>query len=234
MGFTSNFIDRLDELTVQVDEFVTQNKKKADELVLNIHHLKADEKQNIDSLLRQLKLVQHERGAVVSSEIDVRGVAEQRNTLESKHLKLEQEVVRLSSKNRLDKSQMEDVLLKETAMRQKADKTQERKKVAEAARGVTVQELTKGLLNYKFTGLSFAQGGEKSSLDFTFNRLDPADELRKFTFTVSLDETKNYQLSNCNPSLDKIKTRQLVDQLNLDGKEGFSDFTIDMRKLFKG
>jgi len=232
-GFTSNFIDRLGESTRQLDEFVAQNKEKANALVSNLHQVEADEQQNIDSLLRKLKSVQHERGVVASSAKDGGGVAEQRKMLESKQLKLEQEVSRLTSKNRVDKSQMEDVLVKETAMRQKADKTRERKEAAEAARGVTLEDLTKGLLNYKFTGLSFARGGEKGILDFKFTKVDPADESRHFSFTVYLDEDNDYQLSNCNPSLGKTKTRPLVDQLNLDGKEGFNSFTIGIRKLFK-
>jgi len=68
---------------------------------------------------------------------------------------------------------------------------------------------------------------------FKFTKVDPADESRHFSFTVYLDEDNDYQLSNCNPSLGKTKTRPLVDQLNLDGKEGFNSFTIGIRKLFK-
>ena len=33
-------------------------------------------------------------------------------------------------------------------------------------KGLTIQDLTKGLLNYKFTGLSFSKGGEDGSMKY--------------------------------------------------------------------
>lgn len=50
-----------------------------------------------------------------------------------------------------------EILAEEIAIRQKADEVKARKEEIETARGITVEDLTKGLLNYKYTGLTFEQ-----------------------------------------------------------------------------
>lgn len=57
-----------------------------------------------------------------------------------------------------------EVLAEEAAIRVKADEVRKKKEEIEMARGITLEDLTKGLLNYKFTGLSFVQG-EKGALE---------------------------------------------------------------------
>ena len=56
-----------------------------------------------------------------------------------------------------------EVLAEEAAVRSEADKVRAKKEEIEMARGITVEDLTKGLLNYRFTGLNFAKG-EKGTL----------------------------------------------------------------------
>lgn len=59
-----------------------------------------------------------------------------------------------------------DVLLREAELRRKADAQRKRKEDAEMEKGLTIQDLTKGLLNYKFTGLSFSKGCEDGSMKY--------------------------------------------------------------------
>ena len=114
-GFTSAFTDRIEESCRRLDDFVQTNKNKADSLVLDLKKVEADEQRNIDSLLRQLKSLQHERGVAErnnngggsSSAAIGGGVADQRKKLEDKQVKLEQEVSILESKNRVEKSQLD-------------------------------------------------------------------------------------------------------------------------------
>jgi hypothetical protein len=45
-----------------------------------------------------------------------------------------------------------------------------------------------------------------------------------------VDENKDYNLSNVNPPLDKIKTDPVLETLNADGKNGFNLFAVGMSK----
>ena len=56
-------------------------------------------------------------------------------------------------------------MAEEAAIRRKANEVRAKKEEIEMARGITVEDLTKGLLNYKFTGLTFEQG-EKGALRY--------------------------------------------------------------------
>lgn len=60
-----------------------------------------------------------------------------------------------------------EVMAEEAAIRKKADEVRAKKEEIEMARGITVEDLTKGLLNYKFTGLTFEQG-EKGALRYVY------------------------------------------------------------------
>jgi len=234
-GFTSNFITRLEESHSRLDEFVQTNEKKADSAVADLKKTEADKQQNIDSLLRQLHSLQHERGVVKNNSKQgnaTGGVAEQRHKLENKGVELEQEVSLAKGKNRLEEAQLDEVLAEEASVRRKADEVRKRKEDIETARGITVEDLTKGLLNYRFTGLTFEQG-KMGALSFKFTKLDREDQLRPFTFILSMDAKNDYQLSDVNPPLDQIRTNPILKGLNADGKNGFNSFMVGMRKLFK-
>ena len=65
---------------------------------------------------------------------------------------------------------------------------------------------------------------------FKFTRLDKDDPKSPFTFILSVDENKDYILSNVNPPLDKSKTDPVLETLNADGKNGFNLFAVGMSK----
>ena len=168
-GFTSSFVDRIATARRRLDQYIETNKQKADELVAELKTCEDNEQSKIDSLLRQLKSLQYERGVAESSSTNNKstsadgggvtgGVAEQRQKLESKQAKLQQEVEMLQSKNRMEQSRLDEVLIKEKEVREEAQKVRARKMEVEAQRGMTLEDLTKGLLNYKYTGLTFQKG----------------------------------------------------------------------------
>lgn len=59
-----------------------------------------------------------------------------------------------------------EVMAEEADVRRKADQVRAKKEEIEMARGITVEDLTKGLLNYRYTGLTFEQGGEKGKIRY--------------------------------------------------------------------
>jgi hypothetical protein len=112
LGFTSNFVARLEDSRRRLDDFVETNKRTADYRVADLKKVHADEQQGIDSLLRQLKSLQHERGVAAmsrngSDDNAMGGVAVQRKKLESKQVKLEEEISMLKSKNRIEQAQLD-------------------------------------------------------------------------------------------------------------------------------
>eukprot|EP00578_Thalassiosira_sp_NH16_P008205 CAMPEP_0181111216 /NCGR_PEP_ID=MMETSP1071-20121207/19153_1 /TAXON_ID=35127 /ORGANISM="Thalassiosira sp., Strain NH16" /LENGTH=241 /DNA_ID=CAMNT_0023195087 /DNA_START=19 /DNA_END=744 /DNA_ORIENTATION=+ len=233
-GFSSDFIDRLDESRRRCEEYAEANERRADSILADLRKVSADEQRGIDSLLRRIRSLRQERGIIDGDGSDGGGggIAERRKRLEDKRAKLEQEVSMLESRNRVEQTQLEEVLAEEADVRGKADKVRARKEEIEMARGVTVEDLTKGLLNYRYTGLTFELGG-KGALRFKFTKLDPEDHSRKFTYTLSMDDNNEYQLSDVNPTLDEKQTNSLLDDLNADHKNGFNTFVVGIRKLFK-
>ena len=112
LGFTSNFVARLEESRRRLDDFVEINKRVADCRVNDLKKVQADEQQSIDSLLRQLKSLQYERGVVAMSRNEsddnaTGGVAVQRKKIESKQVKLEEELSMLKSKYRIEQAQLD-------------------------------------------------------------------------------------------------------------------------------
>ncbi len=52
-----------------------------------------------------------------------------------------------------------EIMAEEAAVREKADKIREKEEETEMARGMTLEEVTKGLLYFRYTGLTFQTGG---------------------------------------------------------------------------
>mmetsp|Transcript_39876 Transcript_39876/g.84969 ORF Transcript_39876/g.84969 Transcript_39876/m.84969 type:complete len:244 (-) Transcript_39876:768-1499(-) len=235
-GLTSDFVNRIAESRRRLVDYVDTNKKEADSLAADVKKVGSDEQRNIDSLIRQLKSLQHERGRAESANGSgngaVGGIAEQRQKLESKQVELERKVSILQSRNVTEQAELDEVMAEEAAVRKKADEVRAKKEEIEMARGITVEDLTKGLLNYRYTGLSFVKG-ERGALKFKFTKLDREDQSRQFMFTLSIDENSDYQLSDVNPPLDQRKTDPVLYCLNKDAKNGFNSFAVGMRKLFK-
>ena len=59
-----------------------------------------------------------------------------------------------------------EVITEEKAIRQKANEVRAKKEEIEMARGITMEDLTKGLLNYKYTGLTFEKGAKAGDLRY--------------------------------------------------------------------
>ncbi|KAL3768040.1 hypothetical protein ACHAWU_005498 [Discostella pseudostelligera] len=245
-GFTSGCLNRLETSRRKLNIFTDANKKRVDNILSDLQQLQSNEQQKIDSLLRQLKSLQYERGAVEklkdsssnnSADNGTGGggggcMAERRKKLESKQKKLEEEVSMLESRNRMEKQQLDEIMAEEAAVRKRADEVRKKKEEIEMARGITLEDLTIGLLNYRYTGLTF-QTLQDGTLSFKFTKLDRNDPSRPFTFMLSTDENDQYMLSKVNPSISQTKTDAILDELNKDGTNGLNKFAIGMRKLFK-
>ena len=115
--FTSNFVSRIEQSHETLNEYITSQKSQADTLLTQLQTLSTTEQQSIDTLLSQLNSLQYERGVAAAANSSgggegnnggsVRGLAEQRQKLESKQLKLEEGVERLRHENRVEQDQLD-------------------------------------------------------------------------------------------------------------------------------
>lgn len=123
LGFTSDCLKRIEASRRNIDEFVEANKKRADAAVSDLKRIQSIEQQKIDSLLRQLKSLQYERGVIekskegggnktddANSKTGGGGIVERRNKLESKLKRLEEEASMLDARNRIEKEQLEGMM----------------------------------------------------------------------------------------------------------------------------
>ena len=115
--FTSNFVSHIEQSHETLNEYITSQKSQADTLLTQLQTLSTTEQQSIDTLLSQLNSLQYERGVAAAANSSgggegnnggsVRGLAEQRQKLESKQLKLEEGVERLRHEHRVEQDQLD-------------------------------------------------------------------------------------------------------------------------------
>ncbi|EED96090.1 predicted protein [Thalassiosira pseudonana CCMP1335] len=235
-NFTSSFLTSLTAHEAKLTAYITSQKSHADALTSALHAAHAADQEGIDALLRQLKSLQYERGVAQeasASSANGGGLAEQRKKLEGRQKKLEGEVEMLRGKKRVEQAQLDDILHEEATLRTAAQAVREKKREIEETKNTTIEDLTKGLLNYQHVGLTFERKERGGLL------LDPSDTKRPFSFQLNMNEaTRNFGLSECSPSLDGGKIDAILDKLNGDlngnvASNGWNDFIVAMRKLFK-
>lgn len=211
-------------------------------------HNIAGAQEDIDSLLMHLKSLQMERGIAeerggggegdgegdAGGEGDAAavGMAKRRMDLEAKKMTLEEGVSVLKGAHKKEQNHLDDVLEEEAIHRRKAKEIQFQKKEIEEAKSTTIEDLTMGLMNYKYVGLDFIKG-EVGSLIFKFVDIDPDDRNRPFRFTLNVNDDDFFELANCSPSLDELRTKALMEQLVSDPDDGFNTFIMGMRNLFR-
>ncbi|KAL7475728.1 hypothetical protein ACHAW6_001635 [Cyclotella cf. meneghiniana] len=231
-GFTAPFLSTLSIQRSTFTSWLDSEKSRIDSIAEQISNLHGEKQRRIKGLLRRLDEVRCQRGLVNGDgDVSVGGVAQQKRALEEKQRKLVADAKVLRDKNRAAQMELDELLAEQSHQQTLAEATRSKKVQLAEMKNTTVEDLTKGLLNYKYVGLGFERVGVEGDLLFKFTRLDPTDLLRPFSFILTLRQ--NYELSSCDPPLDKKKTDELLSILNSDADNGFMYFLVGMRKLFK-
>eukprot|EP00804_Cyclotella_cryptica_P023655 CCRYP_017687-RA/>CCRYP_017687-RA protein AED:0.08 eAED:0.08 QI:166/1/1/1/0.66/0.5/4/1483/240 len=228
-GFTATFISTLSANRSSYKSWLASEKSRIDDIAEQISNLHGEQQRQITGLLRRLDEVRSQRG-LVNGDNDG-GVAQQKRALEEKQSKLVADVEVWRDKNRVGKIQLDELLAEQSHQETLANATRSKKLQVQEMKNTTLDDLTKGLQNYKYVGLGFERVGVEGELLFKFNKLDPNDVRRPFSFILTLRQS--YELSSCNPELDKKKTDELLNILNSDADNGLMYFLVGMRKLFK-
>jgi hypothetical protein len=91
-----------------------------------------------------------------------------------------------------------------------------------------LNELTKGIANYRRLGLEFEKIND-DRLRLVFTLIDPRAPEKKFSFTVKITDSDVYRVDTCEPAVPR-----LADLLNtLNETNDFSAFVQSMRSEFK-
>mmetsp|Transcript_16029 Transcript_16029/g.36076 ORF Transcript_16029/g.36076 Transcript_16029/m.36076 type:complete len:106 (-) Transcript_16029:385-702(-) len=99
---------------------------------------------------------------------------------------------------------------------------------------ITIDDLTRGLLQYKSLGLDFERV-EAGRLRLKFTQIDRAAPSRKFSCTIHVNENNEYEIYDVSPPVDGAAFAVLRNELmqdNSDNRESFRRFIIGMRKEF--
>ena len=90
------------------------------------------------------------------------------------------------------------------------------KQLADESKRVSVEDLTYAVLKYKYLGLDFVKG-DQCDLRCNFTRIDPDNDDRIFTFSLSISDDDQYEVRECNPELSADVVMKLVEELNFTG-----------------
>ena len=150
-------------------------------------------------------------------------------------------------------------VLKKQKEREEARAAEVRSKrfLAEESKNTTVEDLTRGIINYKYLGLDFEKAENQklrcvstvaifaalivfcpfsyrfcclSAWRFTFTQIDPERKLRKFSFVLGANDIEIYEVEDCTPPVNPGLLEEALHELN--SEEDLGQFTMKMRKAF--
>lgn len=160
-------------------------------------------------------------------------VLAQRQQEQIMRMKEELRLMKLDEKDRLPGQ----VDLLERELSEQQSLLSNRRSEATAARQAREEELnnlTRGVLFYKYLGLEFEtleeEAGDGAYLRLIFSQIDPIQPKRRFSFTVCVDDHDLYNVKGCDPALPQSLLDGYAIQLNRTND--FSAFVCAMRRSF--
>jgi len=228
-------------------------KSKADLRAESFHDSLIGEQAIIDSQVKKLVSIQRDRGMNINNCIDdddrrgrnketvddenndqQKSIASQKKTLEEKSAKVEIDILKLKTERDNREKRAQEIALEESKQRIRASEASNLKKAVEESKTTTIDELTRGVVNYKKLGLDFTQTGRDSQLQFLFTELDPSDPSRKFAFVLFVNDDEKYDIIDCDPIIDGKILKDILEELNEKEREDMSLLVRRMRRAFKG
>lgn len=217
-GFTSSLLATLNASRVKVERWVQHEKTKADAIAEEYRKQFSREQAQIDTKVTTLLALQLERGLAVSSERDDKDISDsiavRKSALEEQRSSLESELEKLREEYTSREKRVQEISIEEKEQRERALQARALKAKVEEAKKTTVDDLTKGVVNYKFTGLDFEKTNVENELRFIFTNLDPENPTQKFSFLLQVNENDKYDITDCQPTVDVSLLVELANVLN--------------------
>ncbi|CAM9744531.1 unnamed protein product [Chrysoparadoxa australica] len=191
-----------------------------------------------DAHYRQMQECARTVVAIRHNEADVQRQAQAGEELERSHAKKLEEM-RLQVEELLAKAHGPlPRLLKDLKERKEEHIVELESKRVEASNRHQLKEeellsLTRGVIFYKALGLEFQRldnGGDGAFLRMIFTQIDPSDAERAYSFSLCVDTSDRYHVSESQPALPAAAISRMLSKLNHDND--LSYFVRGMRRQF--
>jgi len=253
LGFTALLIDSISTSRAKFHKWAEFEKSKDDLRAESYRNSLIQEQSVIDSQAKELIDIQRERGMRINNnknddntlegeeEIvnndnsnNEDNIASQKKSLEEKAFKLQTEILKLKTEQDNREKRVQEIALEESKQRIRANDASSLKKAAEESKKTTIDDLTRGVVNYKKLGLDFTQIGRDAQLQFFFTELNPIDPSRKFSFVLDVNDEEKYDIVDCDPNIDVKILVDILEELNrTDLAADMSMLVRRMRRAFK-
>jgi glucan-binding YG repeat protein len=235
LGFTSHLRESLLLSRSRVETWVEHEKAQADAVYERSKQTRASHQHRIDQALTNLLALQLEGGLAVSETESTtkieKNLAARKEELLREQEAVESEIASLAKKQAQRKAQLQELNGEREAEKAKVQGTRELKQRVQASKQTTLEDLTKGIVNYQYLGIDF-QKAQDNHMKFYFTQLDPTQPKRQFSFLLQVDDVDDqYIVDVCDPPIPEHILNELLSDLNAD--DDMLPFVIGMRHAFK-
>lgn len=247
LGFTAPLIESISKSKTKLQHWAEHEMSTADVMVESYLESHMQQEKLINSQVSELVAVQRERGlndeifesTKENNDEDHNDEAYSENnalkktSLEEQSAKVQIEIIKLNTERENRGKRVQDIGLEESKQRIRAMDAAALKRTAEESKKTTIDDLTRGIVNYNKLGLKFTQTGRDAELHFFFTQLDPGDPLRTFSFVLRVNDDEKYDVYNCEPNIDSNELAEILEELNGSEREDMSMLARRMRRAFK-
>lgn len=167
-GFTSHLLETLQASRLELDAHVEREKQNVDAQIAAYQERLQHEEASLQAQQQTLEEVRAERG--VSSDDDVSdaddnaaGIAKRRHELTVQQSELQEQIQTLEEEKEKQSDALEELQEEELAQRSKAEEARQHKERVEESKKTTVDDLTRGIINYKYLGFDFVKAPNKGN-----------------------------------------------------------------------
>jgi len=228
LGFTSSLLETLKASRVKVRAFVEAQNAAVDSEVVAYNQKVSQEQSLIDQLADSLEALKLERGLAAADETP-EGLVQRKEEMLAQQNKLKEQIEKLDKERSKRQKDLEAMRKEEADYQLRAADVRDMKAKVEEAKKTTVDDLTRGIVNYKYLGLDFEKA-EGNKLRFTFTQLDAGEPSRTFFFQLKVNDDEVYEVDNCQPAIPTSTLMRMTDGLNQT--DDLSAFVRGMRNAF--
>jgi len=223
LGFSNNLLTHLKESRERLHKWAKEQKELVDATRLEAAEFSKMEQDKIRSKINNFERIQNGR----------KDIANETSSCKEKQTGIERQLTNLHKEHAEVQGNINELKEKERIASKKAEQVRKSKERIEAAKNISIEDLTYAVVKYRMTGLDFVKE-RNDSLGCKFKQLDPSDHDRVFKFSLRVTEHDQYIVEHCEPQLESEVVIDLLDQLNSSsGRDGFPAFIRAMRKAFK-
>ena len=286
LGFSSSLVETLMVSRSKVDAFIEAQKAIIDSEVSAHNKRVSQEQALIDQQATNLVALRLERG-LHDADTNTESLVHRKTDLITQQNRLKEQIITLKQKRAMQQKDLKGVIplctsftfslprattpsplifstdlkKKEAEHQSRAAEARHMKAKVEESKKTTVEDLTRGIVNYKYLGLDFekAEGNrlrcvlislfkirvknreswrahssrcsQYNNSSFTFTQLDAGEPSRPFSFQLNVNEEEVYEVDNCQPGIPSFALTKMTDDLN--ETDNLSAFVRDMSKRQK-